>query len=62
MYCIHTDRHYTSQSVINKHTHATTVEHVQYAISKVKSGKSDFVENLYSDNFKNEAERLTVLL
>ena len=46
-----------SQSVINKHTHAITVEHVQYAISKLKSGKSDCVENLNSDNFKNGTER-----
>ena len=60
--CIPTDGHYTSQSVINKHTHAITVEHVQYAISKLKSGKSDCVENLYSDNFKNGTERFTVLL
>ena len=60
--CIPTDDHYTSQSVINKHTHAIIVEHVQYAISKLKSGKSDCVENLYSDNFKNGTERFTVLL
>ena len=35
---------------------------VQYAISKEKSGKSDCVENLCSDNFKNGTERFTVLL
>ena len=39
--CIHRDGHYASQSVINKHTHANTVEHVQYAISKLKSEKSN---------------------
>ena len=60
--CIHTDEHYTSQSVINKHTHAISVEHVHYAISKLKSEKSDCVENLCSDNFKNGTERFTVLL
>ena len=38
--------------MINKHTHAINVDHVQYAISKLKSGKSDCVANLYSDNFE----------
>ena len=57
--CIPTDDNYTSQSVVNKHTHAITLEHVQYAIYKLKSGKSDCVENLYSDNFKNGTERFT---
>ena len=62
--CIPTDDHYTSQSVINKHTHAIIVEHVhvQYAIFKLKIGKSDCVENLYSDNFNNGTERFPVLL
>ena len=60
--CIQTDDHYKSQSVINKRSHAITVEHVQYVISKLKSEKSDCVENLYSDNFKNGTERFTVLL
>ena len=46
--CIHTDDLYTSESMINKHTHAINVDHVQYAISKLKSGKSDCVANLYS--------------
>ena len=60
--CIPTDDYYTSHSVINKHAHDITIEHVQYAISKLKSGKSDCVENLYSANFKNGTERFTVLL
>ena len=34
--CIHTDDHYTSQSVINKHTHAITVEHVQQGWGQVQ--------------------------
>ena len=37
----------TSESMINKHAHAINVDHVQYAISKLKSGKSGCVANLY---------------
>ena len=35
------------------HTHSITVQRIKCAISKPKPGKSDSIEQLSSDNFKN---------
>ena len=40
------------------HTHSITVQQIKCAISKLKHGKSDSIEQLSSDNFKNGTHML----
>ena len=44
------------------HTHSTTVQQIKRAISKLKPGKSDSIEPLSSDNFKNGTHMLNVYI
>ena len=44
------------------HTHVITVEHIRTAIHKLKSGKSDCIDGILSDNFKNGTPRLFTLI
>lgn len=44
------------------HTHVITVEHVQFAINKLKSGKSDSIDELLSDNLKNGTHLLSMYI
>ena len=39
--------------IIHSHTHSITVQQSKCAISKLKLGKSDSIEQLSCDNFKN---------
>ena len=44
------------------HTHSINVQQIKCAISKLKPGKSDSIEQLSSDNFKNGAHMLNVYI
>ena len=44
------------------HTHSITVQQIKCAISKMQSGKSDSIEQLSSDNFKNGTHMLNVYI
>ena len=44
------------------HTRSTTVQQIKCAISKMQSGKSDSIEQLSSDNFKNGTHMLNVYI
>ena len=44
------------------HTHSITVQQIKCAISKLKPGKSDSIEQLSSDNFKNGIHMLNVYI
>ena len=44
--------------VLFTHTHHITVEQVKYAILKLKPGKSDCIDGIVSDNFKNGTDLL----
>ena len=44
--------------VLFTHTHHITVEQVKYAIHKLKPGKTDCIDGIVSDNFKNGADLL----
>ena len=48
--------------VLFTHTHYITVEQVKYAIHKLKSGKSDCIDGIVSDNFKNGTDLLFTLI
>ena len=43
-------------------THSITVKQIKCAISKLKPGKSDSIEQLSSDNFKNGTHLLNVYI
>ena len=53
--CLHLDR--DPHTLINKHTHSITVIHVQEAIHRLKSAKSDCTDQLFSDHFINGTDR-----
>ena len=44
------------------HTHVITVAHVKNAIHKMKSGKSDCIDGILSDNFKEDTDSLYTLI
>ena len=44
------------------HTHSITVQQIKCATSKLKPGKSDLIEQLSSDNFKNGTHMLNVYI
>ena len=48
--------------VLFTHTHHITVEQVKYAIHKLKPGKSDCIDGIVSDNFKNGTDLLFTLI
>ena len=48
--------------VLFTHTHYITVEQVKYAIHKLKPGKSDCIDGIVSDNFKNGTDLLFTLI
>ena len=60
MYCI--DDNVNNISSNHVHTHASTVEHVSNAITHLKSEKSDNLEGLTSDNFRNGTHLLNVYI
>ena len=57
LYCIDNVNHKSSNHI---HTHDITVEHVNNAITHLKSEKNDNFEGLSSDNFKNGTHLLNV--
>ena len=48
--------------IINKHTHSISVIHVQEAIHKLKSAKSECTDQLFSDHFINGTDRFFTLI
>ena len=44
------------------HTHVITVAHVKNAIHKMKSGKSDCIDGILSNNFKEGTDSLYTLI
>ena len=58
--CLHLDR--DPHTLINKHTHSISVIHVQEAIHKLKSAKSDCTDELFSDHFINGTDRFFTLI
>ena len=46
----------------NTHTHIITVDHVKNALHKIKSGKSDCINGILSDNFKKGTDSLYTLI
>ena len=44
------------------HTHSITVQYIKCAIRKIKLGKSDSIEQLSSNNFKNGTRMLNVYI
>ena len=44
------------------HTHSITVQQIKCAISKLKLGKSDSIEQLSSENFKNGTHMLNIYI
>ena len=49
-------------SLVQNHTHCTTVPHVQVVIKKLKAAKSDCTDHLVSDQFFNGTDRLFTLI
>ena len=58
--CLHLER--DPHTLINKHTHSISVIHVQKAIHKLKSDKSDCTDQLFSDHFINGTDRFFTLI
>ena len=48
--------------VLFTHTHHITVEQAKYAIHKLKPGKSDCIDGIVSDYFKNGTDLLFTLI
>ena len=51
-----------SDSVLFTNTHNITVEQVKHAIHKLEPGKSDCINGIVSDNFKNGTKLLFTLI
>ena len=49
-------------SLINKHTHHVSVDHLHNAMHKLKASKSDCTDQLFSDHFINGALRFFTLI
>ena len=59
MVCLRFDTH---THHIFTHTHHITVEQVKYAIHKLKPGKSNCIDGIVSENFKNSTDLLFTLI
>ena len=60
MYCMNAHNCNDSDNIV--HTHYVTHDQVQCAINKIKPGKSDCIDGMLSDNFKNGTPRLNTCI
>ena len=60
MYCMNARTCNDSDNIV--HTHYVTHDQVQCAINKIKPGKSDCIDGMLSDNFKNGTPRLNICI
>ena len=58
----HCDANIDDDNDAYTHTHVITVAHVKNAIHKMKSGKSDGIDGILSDNFKEGTDNLYTLI
>ena len=59
MHCMNdNNNNHTCTKHIHKHTHIISIEQIQFAITKLKSGKGDCIDGIMSDNFKNGTDML----
>ena len=60
MYCMNAHSCNDSDNIV--HTHCVTHDQVRCAINKFKSGKSDCIDGMLSDNFKNGTLKLNICI
>ena len=60
MYCMNARTCNDNDNIV--HTHYVTHDQVQCAINKIKPGKSDCIDGMLSDNFKNGTPRLNICI
>ena len=60
MYCINAHSCNDSDNIV--HTHCVTHDQVRCAINKLKPGKSDCIDGMLSDNFKNGTLKLNICI
>ena len=60
MYCMNAHSCNDSDNIV--HTHYVTHDQVRCAINKLKPGKSDRIDRMLSDNFKNDTLKLNICI
>ena len=61
-YCMNVASCNNTDSTCIVHTHYVTHDQVQCAINKIKLGKSDCIDGMLSDNFKNGTIKLNIYI